>query len=90
MEAEVYAIKVCMIENLDRDRNVCILADSQAPIKALENCHITSKLVCVGHQSLMELAEHKRVQLIWVPVHEDIHGIETADQLANRNLNICS
>jgi ribonuclease HI len=28
------------------------------------------------------LAEHNRVQLIWVPGHENIAGNETADQLS--------
>jgi hypothetical protein len=37
-QAEMYAIKVCAVENLDRNyrnRNICILSDSQAAIKAL-------------------------------------------------------
>jgi hypothetical protein len=36
--AEVYAIKVCAVENLDRNyknRNIYILSDSQAAIKTL-------------------------------------------------------
>jgi hypothetical protein len=34
--AEVYAIRVCAVENLDRDyknRNICIISDSQAAVK---------------------------------------------------------
>jgi hypothetical protein len=71
--------------NLDRNyknRNICILSDSQAAIKALDKHHITSKLVWNCHQSLTQLAEHIRVQVIWMPGHEGIVGNETADQLA--------
>jgi ribonuclease HI len=84
-QAEVYAIKVRAVENLDRNyknRNLCILSDSQAAIKALEKHQITSKLVWDCHQSLTQLARHNRVQLIWVPGHEGIIGNETAYQLA--------
>jgi hypothetical protein len=82
----VYAIKACTDENIDRNyknRNIYILADSQAAIKALDKHQITSKLVWNCHQSLMQLARHKRVQLIWVPGHEGIVGKEMAEnQLA--------
>jgi ribonuclease HI len=79
-QAEVYAIKSCAVENLDR--NIYILSDSQAAIKALYKHQITSKLVWDCRQSLMQLARHNRVQLIWVPGHEVIVGNEMADQLA--------
>jgi ribonuclease HI len=40
------------------------------------------KLVWNCHQLFIQLAEHNRVQLIWVSGHEGIDGNETADQLA--------
>jgi ribonuclease HI len=84
-QEELYAIKACAFENLERNysnRNIYILSDSRAAIKALSKYQITAKLVWDCHQSLIQLAEHNRVQLIWVPGHEVIDGNETADQLA--------
>jgi hypothetical protein len=55
LQAEVYAIRACTDENIDRkykNRNIYILSDSQAAIKALGKHHITSKIV-LGHQSLI-------------------------------------
>jgi hypothetical protein len=81
----VYAIKACVKENLDRNyrnKNIYILSDSQAALKALDKHQINSKLVWDCYQTLMELANHNRVQLVWPPEHEGIAGNETADQLA--------
>jgi ribonuclease HI len=90
-QAEVYAIKECAVENLDRDyknRNIYIISNSQAAIESLGQHQITSKLVWDCHQSLMQLAKLNRVQLIWVPGHEGIAGNETADLLGKQDLNI--
>jgi ribonuclease HI len=84
-QAEVYAIKACAAENLDRNyryRNIFILSDSQAALKALDKHQINSKLVWDCYQTLIELANHNRVQLVWVPGHEGVAGNETADRLA--------
>jgi hypothetical protein len=55
----VYAINACAVENLDKNfknRNIYILSDSQAAIKALGKHQITSKLGWDCHQSLIPLA----------------------------------
>jgi ribonuclease HI len=81
-QAEIYAIKACIIENIEkgyRGRNIYILSGSPAAIKALNNFQINSKLVWDCHQSLVRLAEHKRFQLIWVLGHMGNDGKEMAD-----------
>jgi hypothetical protein len=55
-QAEVYTIKAGTVENLDRNyknRNIYILSDSKAAIKALGKYQITSKLAWDCHQSLI-------------------------------------
>jgi hypothetical protein len=47
-QAEIYAIKACIMENIEKSykgRNIYILSDSQAAIKALNNLQINSILV---------------------------------------------
>jgi hypothetical protein len=76
-------IKACVTGNLDRGyRNIYILSESKAAIKALDNYQINSKLLWDCHQPLVKLAKHNRVQIIWVPGHECTKSNETADQLA--------
>jgi ribonuclease HI len=84
-QAEVYTIKACALQIQDRNyknRNICILSDSQAAIKAFGKYQVTSILVWDCHQSLTQLARHNRVQPIWVPDREGTVGNETTDQLA--------
>jgi ribonuclease HI len=94
-QAEVYAITVCAVENLDRSyKNIniysYILSDSQAAIKALGKHQITSKLVWDCHQSLIQLAKHNRVQLRLVPGHEGIAGKKHEIYWQEQDLNIRS
>jgi ribonuclease HI len=77
----------CAHENIKRGyfkRNIYILSNSQAVIKALDNCRIHSRLIWDYHQSLMTLAESNKVHFLWVPGHKGIEGNEIADQLARK------
>jgi ribonuclease HI len=79
-QAEVYAIKACAAQNIDKNyknRNICILSDSQVAINALGKHQIISKLVW-DYQFLIRLARHNRLQLIWVPGHEGLAGNRAA------------
>jgi hypothetical protein len=71
-QAEVYTIKVCVMENMEKgytDRNICILSGSQVAIKAVDIFQFKSKVVWDCHHLLMRLAEHNRIQLVWVLGH---------------------
>jgi hypothetical protein len=46
-QAEAYAIQPCAVENIERGywrRNIYVLSNSQAAVKALENCKIIESL----------------------------------------------
>jgi ribonuclease HI len=91
-QAEMYAIKACIMENTEdscKARNICILSDSQAAIKVLNNFQINSKLVWDCHQSLVRLTDHNRDQRTWMPGHTRIDGNGMADQLARQCIKIC-
>jgi len=62
--AEIYTIKACIMENIEKDYiggNMYILSDTQAAVKVLDGSHINSKLFWDCHQSMMKLAEHDRI-----------------------------
>jgi ribonuclease HI len=63
-------------------RNIYILSNGQAAMKALDSFRINSKLVWNCHQSLVKLAERNTFQLVWVPRHMGFDGNEKADRLA--------
>jgi len=54
----------------------------QVAIKALDNFHISSKLIWDCLQSVVKLADLNRMQLVWMPRHMGINGNEKADQVA--------
>jgi len=55
-----------------KERNIYIVSDNQAAIKELNNFQVNSKLIWDCYQSLVELAKHTRVQLVWVLGHTGI------------------
>jgi hypothetical protein len=62
-QAEVYAIKACAVENLDKNcknTKIYILSDSQAAMKEIGKHQITLKLLWNCHQSLIQLAKHNK------------------------------
>jgi hypothetical protein len=64
------------IENVERGyraRNIDILSNSGAAIKALESFQVNSNLVWVYHQSLVKVAEN---YMIWLPRHMGNNGNE--------------
>jgi len=55
---------------------------SQTAIKVLHNLQINFKLQCDRFQSFVMLAEHNRVQMMWMSGHVAIEVNETTDQEA--------
>jgi ribonuclease HI len=86
LQAEMYAIKACIMENTEKGYTgrTPISFDSQAAIKALDGFQINSNLVWDCHQSLVKLAEHNGIQLVWLPGHMGIDGNEIDDELARQ------
>jgi hypothetical protein len=75
------------MENIEKNytvRNICSLSDSQATIKVVDSFQINSKLYWNCHQSLLYLAEHKRIQLVWVPGHMGIDRNEITYHLGRQ------
>lgn len=84
-QAEVYAIDKCAEVILKRgykSKDIAIMSDSQAAIKAIGASEINSKLVLECVKKLKRLSENNRVNIYWVPGHIGIKGNEMADQLA--------
>jgi hypothetical protein len=62
-----------------KGRNIYVLSGSLVAFKWLNNLQIDSQIILDCCQSMMKLAEHDRVQLIYVPGHMGIEGIEIVD-----------
>jgi ribonuclease HI len=91
MQAETIGLMTAvelMIANDTEDRNIVILTDSQALIKALDKNTVTSKTTIECIEKLKLLASNNiGITIGWVPGHSDIEGNEIADELAEDGLD---
>ena len=56
--------------------------DSQAAIKALINCTVTSITALNCTRNLNQFGKQNLVSIAWIPGHAWVHGNEVADYLA--------
>jgi len=86
-QAEVMAIQEAM-SHLDtsehRDIDIFIFSDSQADLRALDSYTTKSKTNSECRKSANEMATHQRINLIWVPGHQNIVGNCIAHVLARQ------
>ena len=84
-QAEVLAIPE-MAKNLLWEKmlnySIVVLVDSQAAIKSLMKCTVTSitELNCL--RNVNQLGKQNHISIAWIPGHARVHGNEVADYLA--------
>ena len=59
-----------------------VLVDSQAAIKALMKCTVTSVTVFNCIRNLNQLSKQNHVSIAWIPEHAGVHDNEVADYVA--------
>ena len=64
------------------NQNIVVLVDSQAAIKAIIKCTVTSITVFNCIRNLNQLAKQNHFSIAWIPKHVGVHGNEVADYLA--------
>ena len=65
-----------------REQKIFLFSDNQAALKALDSSFTNSITIAEYRKSLIEMATHYSIHLIWVPGHSDIEGNCKADELA--------
>ena len=84
-QAEVLAISE-VAKNLllkkTHNQSIVVLVDSQAAIKALIKCSVTSITVFNCIRNLNQLGKQNHVSTTWIPGHAGVHGNEVADYVA--------
>ena len=84
-QAEILAIskmaKNLLLEKM-HNQSIAALIDSQAVIKALIKCTVTSITVLSCITNLNQLGKQNQVSIAWIPGHAGVHGNEVADYLA--------
>ena len=84
-QAEVLAIpevaKNLLLEKM-HNQNIAVLVDSQAVIKSLIKCTVTSitELNCI--RNINQVGKQNHVGIACIPAHAGVHGDEVADSLA--------
>ena len=85
-QAEVLAIsevaKNLLLQKKMHNQSIVVLFDSQAAIKSLIQCTVTSitELNCI--RNLNQLGKQNHVSIAWIPGHAGVHGNEVADYVA--------
>ena len=84
-QAEVLAISE-VAKNLLWEKihnpGIVVLVGSQAAIKALIKCTVTSAAVLNCMRNLNQLGKQNHASIAWIPGHAGVHGNEVADYLA--------
>ena len=76
-QAEVLAIsevaKNVLLEKM-HNQSIIVLVDSQAAIKALIKCTVTSTTVFNCIRNLNQSGKQNHVSIAWIPGHSGVHG----------------
>ena len=75
------AAKNLLLEKM-HNQSIVVLVDSQAAIKALIKCTVTSITVFNCIRNLNQLDKQNHVSIAWIPGHVWILGNEEADYVA--------